>query len=426
MRFDFGPYSSLLLPLVIQGLVFSAILAVRGWRQDRRADRLLACLLLLLTLRPMNWMLGFAGWYDTHDAFTTFMFYFPWNWFWLLGPLVYFYFRSLTNRNFHWRRKDLWHFVPTILAKAYLLALFLKEIVIEHQMLGLPLGGHFGTRGPLYIAGVSEAFAWLDWLAPISIFGYLGATLWQFRAYRRYLQAHFSNPDPVDFRWLRHFLIAFLLTQVIYWAFQVVSAFSVAGLSYAEQWYSFFSWGLIIYYLSIAGLLANAKEQWLLDFELKPRRGQPFPPPEVEEKEQPPTPDQLQRAKLETWLAREKPYLAPGLTLKDLADQLDMPQGELSRLINGAYQQNFNDFINRYRVEAVKQALFDPGKQHLSLLGIALDCGFNSKATFNRVFKQHTGLSPSAWRARQEGEKPEDETAQKAFETRPGDSETQK
>ena len=417
MRFDFGPYVALLLPLVVQGVVFSAILAVRGWQQDRRADRLLACLLLLLTLRPMNWMLGFAGWYDSHDALTTFMFYFPWNWFWLLGPLVYVYFRSLTNRAFRWRRADLWHFVPTILVKTYLLALFLKEIVIEHWLMGLPLAEHFGTRGPLYIAGVSEGFGWLTWLLPISIFGYLGATLWQFRAYRRYLHTHFSNPDPVAFRWLRHFLIAFLLTQVIYWAFQLVDAFSLEGLSYVEKWYSFFSWGLIIYYLSIAGLLANAKEQWLLDFDGRPLRRPPVSPPEAEAKEEAPSVDQTQRTRLEAWLDAKKPYLAPGLTLKELAAQLDLPPGELSRLINGAYQQNFNDFINRYRVEAVKQAILDPQRQHLSLLGMALDCGFNSKATFNRVFKQHTGLSPSAWRARQAGKTPEDETSQQAYET---------
>ncbi len=407
MPFEFGLYSSLLLPLVFQGTVFSVILAVRGWQQDRRADRLLAWLLLLLTLRPMNWMLGFAGWYDSHDAFTTFMFYFPWNWFWLLGPLVYFYFRSLTHRDFRWRQQDLWHFVPVLLTKGYQVLLFVQEIVIEHGWRGQPLLGHFGTRGDLSLGGGDEVWKWFDWLAPVSIFGYLGATLWQYRAYRRYLRHHFSNPDPVDFTWLRHFLVAFLLIQLIYWVFQVADLLAVQGLDYVQQWYSFFAEGLIIYYLSIAGLLANAKEQWLLDFDATatplPLRPQPARSPSPTSATGPPPLDSALRLRLEAYMREEKPYLAPGLTLKELASQLERSQAELSRLINGAYQQHFNDFINRYRVAAVQQALLAPENGHLSLLGIALECGFNSKATFNRVFKQHTGKSPSAWRSQHTG-----------------------
>ena len=67
---------------------------------------------------------------------------------------------------------------------------------------------------------------------------------------------------------------------------------------------------------------------------------------------------------------------------------------ELSELINNGIGLNFNDFINHYRVEDVKEKLKNGIHNQKTLLGIALDSGFNSKATFNRAFKKSTSLSP--------------------------------
>ena len=74
-----------------------------------------------------------------------------------------------------------------------------------------------------------------------------------------------------------------------------------------------------------------------------------------------------------------------------------MNRGELSEAINSGVGKNFNDFVNSYRVKEVEQMLQDGKQEQLSLLGIALECGFNSKATFNRVFKKMTGQSPSQY-----------------------------
>ena len=91
----------------------------------------------------------------------------------------------------------------------------------------------------------------------------------------------------------------------------------------------------------------------------------------------------------------QQPYLDPELNLKQLADALQLSRSQLSETINTGFGKNFNDFVNEYRVELVKK-LFSEGKQEkLSLLGVAYDSGFNSKATFNRVFKKFTGSSPS-------------------------------
>ena len=90
----------------------------------------------------------------------------------------------------------------------------------------------------------------------------------------------------------------------------------------------------------------------------------------------------------------EKMYLEPELALADLARRLSTNTSMLSAIINRVFEKNFNDYINSYRVEAVKSLLADPAVAHLSLLGIGLESGFNSKATFNRAFKKATGVSP--------------------------------
>jgi AraC-like DNA-binding protein len=93
----------------------------------------------------------------------------------------------------------------------------------------------------------------------------------------------------------------------------------------------------------------------------------------------------------------EKAYLNPELNLSDLAKMANMSRGQLSEIVNSGFNKNFNDFVNSYRVEAFKAMLKDKKHEQLSLLGIAQDCGFNSKATFNRVFKKLTSHSPTEY-----------------------------
>ena len=87
-------------------------------------------------------------------------------------------------------------------------------------------------------------------------------------------------------------------------------------------------------------------------------------------------------------------YKDPALTLTDLAKKLGTNAAVVSKAVNQNFNMNFNDFINFYRIEHVKLAF--QNKEHLAstLLGIAFDSGFNSKATFNRAFKKHLGVSP--------------------------------
>ena len=91
---------------------------------------------------------------------------------------------------------------------------------------------------------------------------------------------------------------------------------------------------------------------------------------------------------------KEEPYLDPSLSLRSLADQIQIHPNQLSWLLNEIIGSSFNEFVNAYRVKAFKKMAQDEKNANFTLLGMAYDCGFNSKTVFNTYFKKETGLTP--------------------------------
>lgn len=105
---------------------------------------------------------------------------------------------------------------------------------------------------------------------------------------------------------------------------------------------------------------------------------------------------------LVTFMAEDRPYLNPDLSLMELAAEIKLTRHQLSNVINQNHQKNFYEFINSYRTEEVKKLMQDPANKHLKLISLAYDAGFNSKASFNRIFKQMTSMTPSQYFSEQE------------------------
>jgi len=101
--------------------------------------------------------------------------------------------------------------------------------------------------------------------------------------------------------------------------------------------------------------------------------------------------------RIKALLQEEKPFLNPKLTLKELASRLDMPTSHLSYVTNEVLEMNFNDLVNSYRVDHVIDLMNDPKNRKLTLLSLGFEAGFNSKASFFRVFKKQTGQTPSEY-----------------------------
>lgn len=454
MFFGFNVYSGLLLPFFVQGTVVSAVLWARRRRDDAAADGWLALLLLLFVVRLAQWMLGFAGWYDSHDARSTFMFYWPFSNWLAVGPVLYFYFRSLTNQEFRLERRHWWHIAPVLACAAWRVLVLAYDLGWWHLLQGQPLPAHFGTKGPLAAwADEQPLYFVLDALGYLSVLAYAVYTLRAYRVYARYLNDNFSDTEQIRFRWLRNVLVGVVVGTGVTLAFGLVSVFR--PLSYYQAWYDYLFTGVLIYYLSISGLLTGHRlaalrfqpaEAQLLELDAAPASytfpqdvanpsaaaesgagdfaydtpavvpaaaglqvAQGFVSSETvgagfaEETVAPAVPlvpveadGELARwaSRLQRHMETARPYLQPELTLGELATQMRTNTSGLSRVINSGFGQNFNDYINEYRVREAERKLRDPQFRHYTLLAVALESGFNSKSTFNRVFKKLRGTTP--------------------------------
>lgn len=99
-------------------------------------------------------------------------------------------------------------------------------------------------------------------------------------------------------------------------------------------------------------------------------------------------------------MENEKLYQETELTLLDLANKLELPSYQVSQAINEGLDKSFYDVINGYRVEEAKRLLADPKNLNYTILSVGFEAGFNSKTTFNTVFKKFTGLTPTDFRNR--------------------------
>jgi putative ABC transport system permease protein len=115
--------------------------------------------------------------------------------------------------------------------------------------------------------------------------------------------------------------------------------------------------------------------------------------------------------RLKEAVAANRLYEDPELTLTTLAEKLKIPPHDLSRIINTGLEKNFSDFINEFRVRDIARKMQDPAYDQLTLLGIAYESGFNSKTTFNRVFKEMTGKTPAEYKNSLKNEVPKDKMA---------------
>ena len=102
--------------------------------------------------------------------------------------------------------------------------------------------------------------------------------------------------------------------------------------------------------------------------------------------------------RLLNFMDEEKPYLDGDMTIHHLSQKTGIPRHYITEVLNEKYGRNFFTFVNEYRVKEVISRINDPKYQHYTILAIAFDAGFNSKSTFNTIFKAYTGKTPSEYR----------------------------
>ena len=246
----------------------------------------------------------------------------------------------------------------------------------------------------------------------ISIIIYLVASIRYYRKYKQYVYLETSFVEMASLRWLRNFLIAFAVLTVLPLLLEIASLLPAlqAINQYITSWYYFLAFAVVVYYIAINGYSAvniplhrlRFQPQLLLQYYHSPKllagaavtEDAAF---EVVEEKKEDIVLATWKQKVKSLVEDEKLYEEPELTLSSLAKKMSTNTSVLSRVINQGFNASFNDFINEYRINAVKEKLQSGEQKIQTLLGIAYDCGFNSKATFNRAFKKTTGLSPKEW-----------------------------
>jgi AraC-like DNA-binding protein len=103
------------------------------------------------------------------------------------------------------------------------------------------------------------------------------------------------------------------------------------------------------------------------------------------------------------FVEENKPYLNRDLSIQDLSNMTGISRHHITQVLNEKHKKNFFTFINEYRVKEVISRFSDPKNNNFTILAIAYDSGFNSKSTFNSIFKSQTGLTPSGYREKSTG-----------------------
>jgi AraC-like DNA-binding protein len=312
----------------------------------------------------------------------------------LYGPLWYLYTRTLTSSNAPLYRKDLLHFIPFLNGYCILFPYLLESGEWKVALMDNP-----AERLPALLAAGNLLMA-------ISGITYLVLTVLLLRRHLRRLLDFFSDIDNVSLRWLRTITLIHGAIWIVVACLMVLRLFGVRPVATAEP----------VVVVGVSFLVFAAGYLGLRQREIfEPVRN--LPGSGVESQNGPvataAVPGGSSSAtsyrksglseerkaeilsRLTTLLENEKPYLKSTLTLKDLADSLSVSEHNLSEVINSSLGQTFFDLVNSYRVREVQERLKSGAGRKFTLVAIAFDSGFNSKSSFNSIFKRHTGRTPS-------------------------------
>lgn len=300
--------------------------------------------------------------------------------YWVEGPLLLWYTRSILYKNFALQRKDALYLLPTFIYFIYMSMAFYSLGSTEKIVF---LAIEQDVDAPSMQHGIEAVREGLRVL-----FGLL--CLIDIRHARSELRDRFSNIEKIDIGWLSILVIAFTAVRV--WIFLVVSV-AIFAPNLGDSVFNYM--GLAGNYLTFALITAlmflSLQRSSIFDGHMTENTTTGDP------KDDELNPELAK--KIESHMQNEKPYLLPLLNLDQLATQLSMHPRALSVAIKKHFKTNFYEFVNSYRINEAKAILSDPEQKHKTMIEVSGDCGFNSKATYNSFFKKLVGSTPTQYRA---------------------------
>ncbi|MBW1294973.1 helix-turn-helix domain-containing protein [Aquimarina litoralis] len=291
----------------------------------------------------------------------------------IIPPLLFLYVKSIFSNKPDLLKKNLIHFVPFL-------------IYFTFYTVPNSLDFEFTRWIDAYInrALIKDIYGIVYFSLSIKLFYVVNKTM----------KHNYSNIKEKDFLWIRNFLICFLLVLII----DLLLTISEISFGYNVSWDGYITVFFIIVAMSYLGYYGVTQSKiFLPDFLIQEHITKST---ELEYKTSYLKDDEKDALKQKFYkcMNEEKLYLLPDLNLKMIANSMEVSERKLSAFFGEVLDSNFYDSINLFRVEEAKTILKSDAVESHSITGIGLSCGFSSKSSFYRIFKNKTGVSPSVYR----------------------------
>lgn len=342
------------------------------------SDKLLALWMFIIGMHLFSFFLYSQGYWDTYPHLVGVHHPLPL----LYGPMLYLYILYSLRPDQQFKRSDFLHFFPALGFYLYMVPFFFFYTSERKAMVNDGLVDDYS---------MFMTFSLVVFL--VSGIGYAIASYRLLNQYQDLTDQNFAYRESIDLNWLKYFIWGIGLI------FGTVTILSVMQegmgvdirFNTDKVYYSLII--LFIFYLGYSGIrhrnifsgYESAESQIV-----EPKPSGEYKRSGLKEE------DALAyHQKLKELMKSQKPYLEPKLSLPMLSEELDISPNHLSQVINQYEQKNFFEYINGYRVEEFKERALKPENSNYNILSIAYDSGFNSKSSFNQVFKKLTGKTPS-------------------------------
>ncbi len=299
--------------------------------------------------------------------------FFGFNFAYLLdGPLILLFLSSQLTKSFRLNKTHLIHIVPALFMCVYLSGAFWTLPYEQKYQL---ITSHDIAYSSHYVIN--------DFLGKFIRIAYIGYCIYLVRNHLQ--QSVCSDSNNIKMQWQLNLLVFFF---IIVCTEALLIAIKVYGLIYSIDLDFLQLIGLSSYYLQFAlinyviyimavnaintGTIKKTKKAEAVDMEVV--------------------------ALLEDSMQNKKLYLNPNLSTERLAEQLNIPNKELSNAINRHFNVNFYEYINSFRIEEAKQQLEQADNQSKNITDIFYEAGFNSKSVYNTLFKKKYQMTPSQYR----------------------------
>ena len=377
MKIDF--VGIVLLIGAIQGFALSFLIFQKG--RSLFANRFLYSLMLVFSVTLVSLWLSDLGYYL---AYPKMMFTFEGIQL-AIFPFYFLYSKYLTEKEESFKKMEWIHFFPFVGYKIFLIPFYFmtqKEI--------------FDFLNSSLISNHPLQYIVFNWMIIFQGLIYLILVIIKAKKRGKFIDNHFSSNYKIKLDWLKNASYLGILTTLVFLMENILlfinnSLSETFGLSSVAA-------GIYIYAIGYMGFSRSEAFAELVSIETK----------EIEKGEI--TNDKYEKSglskekadgyyqKLIQLMEDEKIFKQTKLTLSELAEMIPISSHNLSEVINTKTEMNFFDFINQYRIEEVKKEIIKSENDSFTILAIAMDAGFNSKSSFNTLFKKYENVTPSEYR----------------------------